>query len=150
MYNVKQKKISKTSFQTARFHFCTGPKSLFERVIFKFKDVSFLKPHGSHFNERLIERNAPVSEIVKFNLNSWRLVTVDVRTDTGKFVSTAWEFKANQKFWRVVIGFENTIQTIINIDRFSDYVGPKIVTSGELYDFVDNVNKKLMESENCN
>ena len=146
---MKQKK-SKPAFETARFHYRTGPKSLFERVRFKFKNVTFLKPNGSHFNERLIERNAPISEVIKFNLNCWRLVSVDVRTDTGKFVSSAWEFEAKGKYWRVVIGFENTIQTVISINSFNSRYSSKIILNGTLYDFVDSINKKLMESENHN
>lgn len=144
---MKKIKKSKPTFETARFHNLTGPESLFRRVKFKFKDVTILRPHGDHYNKRLIERDAPVKSVTKFDINNWRLVNVEVRTDTGKFVNTAWEFEAENKIWRVVIGFESTILTIIQIKGFSNYTGSNIVKNGELYDFVEQVNNELMEAE---
>ena len=141
-------KNRKRTFETARFHIKTGPKSLFERINFKFRDVTYLKVHATHFVERMIERDAPIKSIIKFDANTWRLVNAEIITDSGKFVSTAWEIYINDKYWRVVIGFENTIQTVINIDGYSNHVGVKINTNGELYEYVKKVNKELMDAEN--
>ncbi|MFZ4102312.1 MAG: hypothetical protein ACOYKR_10170 [Sphingobacterium thalpophilum] len=137
----------KPTFETARFHIQTGPGSLFERINFKFKDVSYLKVHATHFIERMIERDAPIKSLIKFEIDTWRLINAEIRTDSGKFVSTAWEIFVNDRYWRVVIGFENTIQTVINIDGYSNSVGSKIITEGNLYDYVRKVNKDLMDSE---
>ena len=141
-------KKRKPTFETARFHIKTGPSSLFERINFKLKDVTFLKVHANHFVERMIERDAPIKSLINFDINTWRLVNAEIRTDSGKFVSTAWEIFVNDKYWRVVIGFENTIQTVINIDSYSNHVGIKIITEGKLYDYVKKVNSDLMDAEN--
>lgn len=96
----------------------------------------------------MIERDAPIKSLIKFNINSWRLVNAEIRTDSGKFVSTAWEIFVNDKYWRVVIGFENTIQTVINIDGYNNHTGIKIITEGTLYDYVKKINSDLMDGEN--
>ena len=138
-----------TKFDESRFHKEYGPKSLFDRVEFKMKDVNHLKLHGKHFKQRLEDRKIPeeiLKEIEVFDKNKWNLVTAEVRNDKGKFVNSTWEYKIdNNRYW-ITIGFNNVVQTIIIKDSSGI---ENIVKNGELYDFVDSVNKELMEEEGC-
>lgn len=83
-----------TRFEKARFHIAYGPKALFDRVLFKLKDVNQLKLSADHFVFRLKTRHIP-SEVIKrikqFNMNDWKLVCCEVRIDKGKFVNSTWE-----------------------------------------------------------
>lgn len=61
-----------TKFSKSRFHKEYGPKSLFERIEFKMKDVNNLKLHGKHFKQRLKDREIPqkvLKEIELFDKN---------------------------------------------------------------------------------
>lgn len=132
-------------FEKSRFHIEFGPKSLFERVTFKMKDIHELK-FTSHCINRCIERKIPnyiVEKIKEFNIEDWSLVTSEVRNDKGKFINSTWErIIDNNKYW-ITIGFNNVVQTVvIKNSRGTD----KIIRSGELYNFVDKVNKELMLS----
>lgn len=132
-------------FAKCRFHIEQGPKSLFDRVIYKFKDVTELKLHGSHYKLRNEQRQIPeevIKELVSFNIGRWHLKQAEVRVDTGKFVNTTWELIVDDVRYWVVVGFNNVIETII-VKNSSGFEG--IVTSGELYKFVDEVNRKLMD-----
>ena len=135
-------------FQKARFHVEFGPDVLFERVSFKMRDVRALHTHGRHFNARLSERNIPDSIMKKielFSSSEWTLKTCEVRTDTGKFVNSTWEITHNDLRYWVTIGFGDTVETIV-LKKSSGKNG--IITSGELYDFVQKVNADLMAQEN--
>lgn len=82
----------KVDYKTARFHIEFGPKSLFDRVRFKMKDEHKLYLEGTHFKQRLGERDIPediVQSLCDFDINSWTLRTAEVRTDRGKFVNHA-------------------------------------------------------------
>ena len=46
--------------------------------------------------------------------------------------------------WWVVIGFDATMKTVIRAARGKLALGPDIVRSGELYEFVASVNAQLM------
>ena len=74
-----------------RFHVSSGPNSLFERVRYKFRDPRVLKFNAQHFVDRAVERAAPTTAFGHFDAREWELMTVEVRADTGKFVSTAWQ-----------------------------------------------------------
>lgn len=134
-------------FNKSRFHIDYGPSSLFARVLFKMKGVEKLKMHSTHFNMRLEDRNINenvMEQLKKFDINKWRLVTVEVRDDKGKFINSTWERIIDGTRYWITIGFNNTIQTIV---IKSSYGKDKCVTSGELYNYVARVNKELMESE---
>ena len=76
-------------FEKSRFHIEFGPESLFERVIFKMKDIHELK-FTTHCIKRCIERQIPIhiiDEIKEFNIQNWQLVTSEVRNDKGKFIN---------------------------------------------------------------
>ena len=131
-------------FVTARFHALTGPSELFERVRFKMLDVRLLKTHARHVQQRSYERDAPLDTLQNFDLDRWRLMTAEVRTDKGKFVNSAWLVDVDGQEWWVVIGFGATMKTVIRADRGKLALGANIVRAGELYDFVARVNRQLM------
>ncbi|OFV95853.1 MAG: hypothetical protein A3H28_08955 [Acidobacteria bacterium RIFCSPLOWO2_02_FULL_61_28] len=131
-------------FTTARFNALTGPPELFERVRFKMQDVRVLKTHARHVQDRGYERDAPFDKLQDFDPDRWRLMTVEVRTDKGKFVNSAWSVDVDGQEWWVVIGFDSTMKTVIRAARGKLALGADIVRSGELYDFVASVNRQLM------
>ena len=136
-----------TRFQKARFHIDSGPRSFFERIHYKMDSVCSLNLSAKHFVERCKERVVPAEIIQKmqnFNTHEWKLVVSEVRVDTGKFVNSTWEYALeNEKYW-LTIGFGNVAETIVK--KESDGKN-KVVVSGPVYDYVDAVNKKLMENE---
>ena len=76
------------------------------------------------------------------NKNKWKVVTAEVRNDKGKFVNSTWEYEIDSIRYWITVGFNDTVQTII----IKDSSGlNNIVKDGKLYDFVDKVNKELME-----
>ena len=139
--------IFNKKYKRVRFHIEFGPQSLFERVKFKMKNVSRLYMDGAHLQTRIKERN--ISEDIlkqqkEFNINEWKLVTASVDRDSGKFVDSTWEILIdNTRYW-ITIGMGTYVKTIV-IKETSGI--DKCVQSGEYYDFVDEVNKKLMEKE---
>ncbi len=135
-----------TRFEKARFHVSTGPESLFDRVRFKMKVKRTLRVHASHLATRATERNAPLAVIAAFDSCEWELVTVEVRTDTGKFVNSAWKREIDGQWWWVVIGLGDTIETVIDTEKRG--LGESIVTTGNLYELVERVNRDLMIAEN--
>lgn len=133
-------------FEKSRFHIEFGPASLFERVIFKMKDIDELK-FTTHCINRCIERRIPIhiiDEIKQFNIQNWKVVTSEVRNDKGKFINSTWErIIDNRKYW-ITIGFNNVVQTVvIKNSKGTD----KAIRRGEIYDFVDKVNKELMSQD---
>lgn len=135
------------NYPKARFHIQFGPTSLFERVRFKMKDAHKLYLNGTHYKKRLLERNIP-SEILEalldFDASTWALQTAEVRTDRGKFVNSTWEKIIDGHHYQVTIGIGNYVKTIV--DRTTSGMD-KCVRSGELYDFVESVNSRLMSEE---
>ena len=49
----------KEDYKRVRFHIEFGPTSLFERVKYKMRDVRKLYLNGTHFEERMTNRNIP-------------------------------------------------------------------------------------------
>jgi hypothetical protein len=134
-------------FLTARFHVLTGPPELFRRVRFKMQDVRLLKTHARHVQDRSYERDAPLDRLQNFDPSRWRLMTAEVRTDKGKFVNTAWSVEVDGQEWWVVIGFDATMKTVIRAARGKLALGPDVIRTGELYDFVASVNAQLMADD---
>ena len=135
-----------TRFQKLRFHIDFGPKELFDRVLFKISNITSVKT-TNHFLERVLRRNIPddiLQNLDHFSINNWKLKTVEVRADTGKFVNSTWEREhEGLKFW-ITIGFGNVLETIV----IKDGEGKgKAITCGEEYNFVKSVNAKLQEAE---
>ncbi|PAK33679.1 hypothetical protein V2I71_12570 [Peribacillus frigoritolerans] len=135
-------------FKTSRFHVHYGPDSLFKRVLYKFQEPKKLMLHGNHFNERKEQRKIPndvIQSLLEFNPAQWRVVTVEVRNDTGKFVNATWEKDIdNHKYW-VTIGYGNVVQTIIK--KESKGLGNDIIKEGSFYQFVSKVNEMLMKQD---
>lgn len=131
----------------ARFYVDFGPASLFERVLFKMKDVHELHIGGPHYNARKSERRIPqevLDHINHFDVSEWRLVTAEVRTDRGKFYNSTWEYCINNVAYWLTIGIGECVVTIVK--KESSGVD-KCIRSGELYDYVENVNRDLMNKE---
>lgn len=134
-------------YTRVRFHIEFGPPSLFERVLFKMKDVQKLYMDGAHFKKRTAEREIPpeVLEMLKdFDSSKWVLKTAEVRVDRGKFVDWTWETECNgEKYW-VTIGIGDYITTIVQ-KKTSGL--DKCIKEGVYFDFVEKVNRELMDSE---
>lgn len=132
-------------FHTSRFHVEYGPTSLFERVYYKMNKSKTLKLHGNHFNTRFKERNIPLSilhNLLNFDPIEWRLITVEVRNDTGKFVNSTWEKTIEKnKIW-ITIGLGDVVQTIVI--KETEGLGNQIIKTGDFFEFVSEVNKQLM------
>ena len=131
-----------TRFEKARFHIKTGPRSLFERVKLIIGENPVLKLHAPHLKKRLLQREISSEDINVLQQGEWELMTAEVRVDKGKFVNCAWRKPYRDSFLWVVIGFGETVETVILKD--GDGLNDQVVTSGGLYDFVDEVNRDLM------
>ena len=114
-------------FETARFHVETGPSSLFERVRFKMVGRYQLKAHPVHVRDRALERDAPMERMAAFDSEAWMLMTAEVRTDKGKFVSTSWAVDVDGTTWWVVVGFDQTMKTVIRAGQAKRGLGDGIV-----------------------
>ena len=149
---MKQKKWKN---ELIRFSVLYGPDSLFERVRFIMRDVHTLSMDGAHFNARVSERNIPeaiLTQLRLFNVDDWTLKTAEVRKDRGKFYNSTWEkIIDGQRYW-VTIGLKDFIITIIC--KGSEYSIPSgirnCLRSGEYYNFVERVNRELMDNEIIN
>jgi len=127
----------------ARFHADSGPASLFERARQVFAGPLTLKLHGTHLTERTAAVAAPFDELDPFDPDRWELVTVEARTDTGRFVTTAWRRAIGDTTWWLIIGYHNTVRTLFRADKGKSGRGPDIITAGPVYDLVDRVNREL-------
>ena len=135
----------KQDYKRVRFHIEFGPASLFERVQYKMKDVTKLYMDGTHFRKRLSERDIPdavISKLQQFDSSVWTLKTASVREDRGKFVDSTWEVEIDGVRYWVTIGMGNYIRTIV-VKETSGI--EKCIREGTYFDFVDQVNKDLME-----
>ncbi len=129
-------------FQTARFHIDSGPVALFARVRLKMGTPRILRLHSPHFRERAKERQAPACDLRHFDPAKWELVTAEVRTDTCKFVNSAWRRVIAGRVWWIVIGLHDTIETVFESRKSGN--GPDVVTGGALYEKVQRVNETLL------
>lgn len=139
--------IRKWKNDLVRFNVEFGPPSLFERVEYKMKDVHTLHMNGPHFNARLSDRNIPeeVKEhIINFNTDEWHLVTAEVRREKGKFYNSTWEYCCDGCAYWVTIGLGECVMTIV---RKESSGVEKCIRDGEYYDFVEEVNRKLMDED---
>ena len=137
----------KEDYKRVRFHIEFGPTSLFERVKYKMRDVRKLYLNGTHFEERMTNRNIPenvVRKLEHFDINEWDLVTASVRSDRGKFVDSTWEVCVDDVRYWVTIGMGNYVRTIVIKDSSGV---EKCVRGGEFYKFVERVNRELMDVE---
>ena len=137
----------KENYKRVRFHVEFDPPSLFERVRFKMKDVTTLYMDGVHFQTRASERNIPddiMARLLQFDINEWSDVNASVREDRGKFVDSTWEIVIDGVRYWLTIGMGTFIKTIV-IKETSGV--ENCIRSGEYYDFVEQVNRKLMDGD---
>jgi len=128
-------------FNTSRFHVLTGPTELFDRVKQKMTG-SVIKLHAAHLRQRLEERDIPEEIFESFSSETWELMTVEVRNDSGKFVSSAWRCQVKDTYLWIVIGLHNTVQTAMFTDKKG--LGNEVVREGSFYKKVQIVNKELL------
>ena len=140
--------MNRENYPKVRFHIRFGLSSLFERVRFKMKDSHKLYLNRSHYQKRMLESNNPpeiLEALLDFDASTRELQTAEVRTDRGKLVNSTWEkIIDGHHYCQVTIGIGNYVKTIV--DRTTSGMD-KCVRSGELYDFVERVNSKLMSEE---
>ena len=74
-------------------------------------------------------------------------MTAEVRTDSGKFVRTSWRVRHRGKDWWVAIGYDGVVHTVFESRSEKTGRGPDIVIAGALYNFVERVNRELMQLE---
>jgi predicted transcriptional regulator len=137
----------KEDYKRVRFHIEFGPTSLFERVKYKMRDVKKLYLSGTHFSDRMTNRNIPADiarKLENFDINEWDLVTASVRSDRGKFVDSTWEVCVDDVRYWVTIGMGNYVRTIVVKDSSGV---EKCVRGGDFYEFVERVNRELMDAE---
>ncbi|MEU1618913.1 hypothetical protein ABZ479_16655 [Streptomyces sp. NPDC005722] len=131
-------------FDTARFHVATGPAALFARVRHVLREPARLTARGPHVTERLERRGAPVEALLAFDPASWEPVSAEVRTDTGKWVKATWRVRVAGQDWWAVIGFGDTLVTVVDVAPHRQGLGDDIVREGPLYERVAAVNEALM------
>lgn len=134
--------------KTSRFHKLTGPASLFERTEFIMGKKNGLNLQGSHFKQRCIERNVSDLDVGDFNTKVWELMTVDVNIKKGKFIASSWRKLIGEHYLWISIGTNQEIMTVV-WDR-CPHPSKDIITQGPLFIFTDEVNIKLMQSEEKN
>src|SRR5438105_542580 len=100
---------------TERFLTPSAPPSLVARVYEQMAGRRRLQVHAPHLQQRASERSAPLVALQNFDISEWELVSIEVRSDTGKFVSTGWERLFDRIRWRVVIGYGDTVQTMMPV-----------------------------------
>ena len=130
-----------------RFNVAFGPGSLFERVHFKMKDVHTLNLQSEHYKKRLIERNIPqevIHKLENFDTKEWTLRLAEVRRDRGKFYCSTWEYVLNGERYWATIATGNKVLTIVkkDLEGFD-----QCIRDGEYFDFVEKVNRELMDAE---
>ena len=134
-------------FERVRFHKEFGPKSLFDRVEYIMGSVDTLSLHIPHYKLRVLERKIPdevLKSVSQFAASDWTLIACEVRSDNGKFVSSTWMRTFTEGDFVIVIGLRNSVVTIYKNNSSGI---EKCVRSGPFYDFVQEVNHKLMTSE---
>ncbi len=134
-------------FETARFHASAGPQILFDRAHFIFREPRRLKLAGRHFQERTVGKNIPREALEMFESEKWELMNIEVRTDTYKFVGTAWRRLFDARCWWLAIGLHDTVKTMFVAPQHKIGMNSRIVTGGELYERVRFINQELMDNE---
>ena len=83
-------------------------------------------------------------QLTQFDINEWKGVTASVREVRGKFVDSAWEIVIEGVRYGVNIGMGTFIKTIV----IKETRGVEnCIRSGGYYDFVEKVNRKLMDED---
>ena len=150
-------KTKNKEYETATFHVELGPESLFERVRFKMDTVRRVDLETMKVRERALQRKIP-DEVVEmaeeFDAYEWELISCEVRTDTGRFVSSTWRveagegdenFQGDTAAYLLTIGKENVAEDL-RLEKKSDGVSREtFIADGTLYDFVEVVNRALMD-----
>ena len=72
------------------------------------------------------------------------MVAASVRSDRGKFVDSTWEACVDDLRYWVTIGMGNYVRTIVAKDSSGV---EKCVRGGDFYEFVERVNRELMDAE---
>ena len=111
------------------------------------KDVTRLYLDGEHFQKRASERDIPecvMERLLNFDVNEWEVITASVRSDRGKFLDSTWELTVDGVRYWVTIGLGSFIVTIVK--KNSSGI-ENCVREGEFYNFVEQVNRQLMDED---
>ena len=126
-----------------------GPGSLFERILHIFSDKRKLTIHGKHIKNRITNElisSKILNDVQYFNPKEWNIIEAKVRNDTGKLVNTTWEREIDDEKIRIVIGFRDSIKSV-EIDKDFRLFQNPITKDGEIYEFVDKTNKKMLDKD---
>lgn len=129
-----------------------GPMSLFNRVKFIMSKRNKININKPHFKARVKERCIPsvVLEMIEhFDSSKWDLISVEVRSDTGKFISSSWGRACNGCYYIVILGLGDIAETIYATKYFLTKLAPRSNSQFEqynssFYSFVQDVNQRLM------
>lgn len=139
-------RTNKIKQELVRFHVEFGPPSLFERVQFIMKGEHELNLNGAHYQMRVEQRQIPdgvLKELQHFDSTEWKVKTAEVRRDRGKFYNSTWQKEIDGVRYWVTIGMNNIMTIVIKNSSGIE----KCVKDGEFYDFVETVNRQLMDAE---
>lgn len=133
------------TYELRDFHRNTGPPSLFERVRFKFEKPGALNGRGNFQGTQYPQ--ALRDALRQFDTAHWELLLVQVRDDTGKFITTTWRRLFDGHYWWIIIGLGQVVTGLYQVRSSQVGMGAQVVQSGPLYDKVERVNHALMQSE---
>ena len=134
-----------SGYKRARFHAASGPESLFRRVHQKMDGHRSLSLPSRQLQKKWTERGIPVGELKSFQSDDWELMTAEVRADRGKFIASGWRRPCNGSWLWILIGMNDLIEHA----AFKQGRGQSddVVSEGELFEYVRDVNEELVESE---
>ena len=132
------------------FHVAHGPEVLFERVHYKMDSVKIAgvtergieQARQQRIPEEVIDRVETFGSVRTADADNWKLVTCEVRMDTGKFVTSTWETDYEGESYWLTIGPDNRAE---RISRKSGEDEDRAVKRGDFYNYVKAVNRGLME-----
>lgn len=130
------------TYDTLDFHVDIGPESLFQRVRFKFHTPTRLKGRTPYRDPKY--GSDLQAALLNFNASDWDLRIVQVRNDSGKFVTTIWRRAFGEECWWIVLGYEGVIQSLFQVEGSETGITDKTVRPGQVFDFVAKVNDDLM------
>ena len=153
--NVKFLSMPKADKEVERVLFSkkSGPKSLFQRVMYIMSEASTILLVDRNWNRTNTKKgNIPqslIDYVKNFDIKKWRLCYALVKKESGKFHYTTWEVDYENETYLVTVG--NSI--IIDIIRKENGILPLCFVevldnpNDAYYRIVDSVNTDLMKNE---
>ncbi|GGO29905.1 hypothetical protein [Deinococcus humi] len=88
---------------------------------------------------------AALPTLVQGRLEQQHLGAWWISVDTEKFVNSTWAVTVGGTRWLLVIGFGDTVETVIRTDKRG--LGDDVLRSGPVFERVAQVNAALMSAE---